>query len=114
MLSIPCLNVYSSSDEEYEEDVELSVQIVDNVPSHSEVKKTPFRKPTVHIFAHQLLFVGTHPDYILILEKNGLIEYTKIIMSTESISILPSYLHGEFNLRLLVRNYCFYGHINLF
>lgn len=76
--------------------------------------KSPIQPPHVELDGYTLAFIGAHADYILcLLDENDDVVFTTFVLSTANTVVLPGYLQGTYEIRLLTANMYFYGLITL-
>lgn len=76
--------------------------------------KSPIQPPQVEQDGYTLAFVGAHADYTLcLLDENDDVVYTTVVPSSVSTVVLPGYLQGTYEIRLLTDTVYFYGLITL-
>ena len=95
--------------------INLSVQIDDHTPTCPSVPKSPILVPIVDLTAGIVTFQEGHADYTLeILDEDGLVVYSANVPTAVTNVVLPTWLSGDYEIRLLTGGtYYFYGDITL-
>ena len=94
--------------------VNISVGYSDPIGTAPPLPRTPILN--VDLTDGVLTFQDSHADFALqVLDENGVVVYSTAVPSTQTTVILPSWLSGEFELRLYPTgsNLYFYGWIEL-
>lgn len=94
--------------------VDLSVSISDHTGTAPGHPKTSI--PSIDLTDGVLTFHSNHADFALqILDEDGVVVYSVAVPSTQTTVVLPSWLNGEYELRLYPTgsNIYFYGYIEL-
>ena len=94
--------------------VQMTSQVIDPTNEQDGPKRTPI--PDVDLTDEVLTFQASHADFALqVLDENGVVVYSTAVPSTQTTVILPSWLNGEYELRLYPTgsNLYFYGWIEL-
>ena len=93
--------------------VDLSTNFIDPTPATQPYPRTPV--PGVDLTDGLLTFRSDHPDFVLqLLDEDGVV-YSVTVSSGQTTYALPSWLSGEYELRLypIGSNLYFYGWIEL-
>jgi len=86
----------------------------DTSPIGNNHPRSPVQAPTVYIEDYALAFVAGHPDYVLnIKDEDGVVVYSTIVTSAETLVTLPSSLSGEYVIELTMSSWIFTGWIEL-
>ena len=96
--------------------IDLNSGIIDPHSSDPGGNREPTNIPNVDLTNDVLTFQASHADFALqVLDENGVVVYSTAVPSTQTTVILPSWLSGEFELRLYPTgsNLYFYGWIEL-
>ena len=77
--------------------------------------KSPMQIPVICQDGNEIIFESSHADYTLSLVTNDMVIYSVYVPSSITSVILPSWLSGEYEIRLVPddNNYYFYGYIEL-
>lgn len=96
-------------------EIDFSVEITDPSKTSNPIHRTPIHTPIVHICGYELNFVDCCDGCTLqILEIGADIPvYSTIIPSGTQTLQLPTNLSGQYELRIIRGNYCFWGIIEL-
>lgn len=97
-------------------DVPLETEIIDPTESQGDPHRGPIPAPEVSIDDHTLYFGTPCDGYTLsIVNEDGDVEYSTVIPTSTTSIILPSWLSGEYEIRLYPAdsNIYFYGWIEL-
>ena len=96
------------------ESVSLQVCIEDPTKVHGNNPRTPINPPAVSIDDHTLYTGAVWFDATLqILDEDENVVYTTFVPAGTPIVVLPSTLSGDYELRLILNNWYFYGYITL-
>ena len=97
-----------------ETNIQFQVYHFEPTGAHGNLPRTPI--PNVNLSDYALTFLESHADFALqVLDENGVVVYSTAVPSTQTTVILPSWLSGEYELRLYPTgsNLYFYGWIEL-
>lgn len=96
------------------EPVPFTFHIEDPKPLGNGGSRDLINPPTVYIEDYALAFVAGHPDYVLnIKDEDGVVVYSTIVTSAETLVTLPSSLSGEYVIELTMSSWIFTGWIEL-
>ncbi len=100
-------NVHVSADP-----VLVQLSIIDPKSDQDEPQRSPIIVPSVEIEDNVLTFITSCDgmELRLVNEENE-VEYTTIISG--STLVVPTFLHGDYQLQIISENFIFYGYITL-
>ena len=76
--------------------------------------RNPVDVPTVYLDDYTLTFEASHPEYVLyIKDENETVVYSTVVTSAMTEVVLPSALSGDYEIQLIMGNWCFWGYIEL-
>ena len=95
--------------------LELQVKIIDPTEAEIPIKRTPETIPTIYFDGNTLYFATSCDGYTLqIVDEAENICYDLVIpMGTTELE-LPENLFGEYEMRIIRGNTCYYGAINIY
>ena len=96
--------------------IDLDVSIDDYTPASPGGNRGPDFIPSIDLSNGVLTFQQNHPVYTLeLLDEDGVVVYSVAVPSNQTTIILPSWLSGEYEIRLYPAdsNIYFYGWIEL-
>ena len=93
-------------------EVEVGLHIDDPDSTHP-VPRGPVLLPTVYIDDYTLSFEDLYGGYVLQIIQDDVVVYSTIIPAGTPFVILPSYLTGDYEFRLVADTYYYYGFISL-
>ena len=93
--------------------IELTVQIDDDTPTCPSTPKTPAGVPVVDQNGNVITFKASHDPYTLcIADEDGFTVYSVSVPTSVVTVILPTWLSGDYEIRLLTgESYYFYGDV---
>ena len=93
--------------------IPLSVHVDDDTPSCPSTPKTPTDVPLVDQSSNVITFKANHDPYTLcIVDENGLTVYFVYVPSNVITVTLPTWLNGDYEIRLLTgESYYFFGDV---
>lgn len=95
-------------------EIELSVRIVDPGKESRPISRAPIGKPSLFIDGNLLQINGAYDgDIIRFVDEKGYIQYSTFLGSNSNKIPLPRYLVGTFEIQLIRGCFCFYGYIEL-
>lgn len=109
MLSLTCVNAYADPT-----DILLQVEYDDPDYGNDGQQRGPVLIPDVCIDDYTLIF-NTPCDgcTLRLLDEDGYVVYTTVILNGTTNLVLPSYLSGEYEIQIIQGNLYFYGYIVL-
>lgn len=105
-----CLATFA--DNTGKEPVILSAKTYGTESEHPEPPRAPIRVPSLYIEDHTLSFSSACVGYTLELIQDGETVYSFSITDTDDL-VLPDYLCGQFEIRLVGASFTFVGEIEL-
>lgn len=94
--------------------IDLNIKYIDPTNGNDGVQKTPIMKPSVGIKGNMLyLMDGCYGCMLSLISANGEEVYSEYVEFGTDIIELPEYLSGEYEIRLVRDDICFYGMIGL-
>lgn len=94
--------------------IDLNIKYIDPTNGNDGVQKTPIMKPSVGIKGNMLyLMDGCYGCMLSLVSANGEEVYSEYVEFGTDIIELPEYLLGEYEIRLVRDDICFYGMIGL-
>lgn len=94
--------------------VPLSCGIIDPTPLGEKPSRGPVDVPTVYLDDYTLTFEINHPEYVLyIKDEYETVVYSMVVTSAMTEVVLPSTLSGDYEIQLIMGNWCFWGYIEL-
>ena len=94
--------------------INLKVGLDDYTPIVPQLPKSPVIPPDISYDGNVISFLGQHDSYTLCIYQDGALVYTVGVSSGTNTIVLPSWLEGQFEIRLLTGDsYYFYGFITL-
>ena len=114
-LSFTLLTFFSNANAQSEwSPLDLQVRRVDPTVQEGPRPRTPIVMPYILIDGYNLMF-GTPCDgcTLQLVNEDGEIEYSVVIPEGTETLALPSDLSGEYELRIIRGQFCFWGYIDL-
>ena len=97
-----------------QQEVSLSVHLIDPTPSGPGFPKTPPRIPVVEQDENQLIFEASHAEFTLELIQDDEVVYSVVVPSTTTLVTIPTWVTGDCEIRLITGGtFYFYGYITL-
>ena len=94
--------------------IDLNIKYIDPTNGNDGVQKTPILKPSVGVKGGMLyLMDGCYGCMLSLVSTNGEEVYSEYVEFGTDIIELPEYLSGEYEIRLVRGDICFYGMIGL-
>ncbi len=92
----------------------LNLGWIDPTPVGDGPARTPVDLPTVYLDDYTLTFEASHPEYVLyIKDEYETVVYSTVVTSATKEVVLPSTLSGDYEIQLVMGNWCFWGYIGL-
>ena len=95
-------------------EIDLTVGIDDPTPFIPGQGKNPIEVPSIMQDGYEIIFQSQHPFYTLCIVEDDVVVYSVPVPSTTTTVNLPTWLEGEYEIRLYGdTDYYFYGYIEL-
>lgn len=92
--------------------IDFTCEGIDDGPIGNHMPRGPVDVPTVYLDDYTLTFETNHPEYVLyIKDEYETVVYSMVVTSAMTEVVLPSTLSGDYEIQLVMGNWCFWGYI---
>lgn len=91
----------------------VEVEVIDEEPAITGPSKTVVHMPRIYQDGYILTLSSFHPEYLINIIQDDEVVYSSVISAGVTEFELPSYLDGEFIIKLVKGRFCFWGYISL-
>ena len=94
--------------------IDFQTHYINPIGSLPPKPKSPIKTPLIYTNDNGLIFIASHPEYILyIKDENETVVYSTVVSESETTVVLPSTLSGNYEIVLVMGNWMFTGWIEL-